>query len=253
MASAPPASRPRWDHVPEPVRDAVESRQGAPVGGIDYPGGGFTPGIAARLTFADGTRVFVKGITLDDPTARHYEVEAAVGPYLPHTVAPALLWSIRTAGWLLNGYEDLPGTMPALSPTSRDLLPRVVHPLPAAAGRLVGGPGWRGRGARGQGVVMSERRDRRRLHARARALGIPVEQVDRRAAPRHRPVRPLPEPAWPRTELPDRDDTRVTTQPVRSASPAFCCPITHDRQVLDGGTVMLLTRHTAGCPVWSAR
>ncbi|MFJ1757277.1 hypothetical protein [Kitasatospora sp. NPDC088134] len=32
-----------------------------------------------------------------------------------------------------------------------------------------------------------------------------------------------------------------------------CCSTTLTRSVLDGGTVLVLTRHTAGCPVWTAR
>ncbi|MFD0574297.1 phosphotransferase family protein [Kitasatospora gansuensis] len=101
----------------------MQSRQGAAPVGIDYPSGGFTPGIAARVDFTDGSRVFVKGIALNDRTARHYEAEAAVGPYLPPSVAPELLWSIRAGGWLLNAYEDIAGTIPDLSPTSPDLTP----------------------------------------------------------------------------------------------------------------------------------
>lgn len=99
---------------------------------------------------------------------------------------------------------------------------------------------------------MSERRERRRLHARARALGVPVEKIGRREAPQRRPVR-LPELAWPRTALPDRDDIRVPAQDVRPVPPVVCCTVTRVRQVLDGGTVVMLTRHTVDCPVWSAR
>ena len=97
---------------------------------------------------------------------------------------------------------------------------------------------------------MSERRDRRRLHARARALGVPLEQARRHPAPR--PTRPAPpaEPAWPRTELPDRDEDRPP-QPVWA--PSRCCPVTQTREVLAGGTVVMLTAHATGCPVWTAR
>jgi len=99
---------------------------------------------------------------------------------------------------------------------------------------------------------MSERRDRRRLHARARALGVPIEQAVRRPAPPQRPARALPEPSWPRTALPDRDEPRPDQLPV-PAAPVVCCTPTRHRQVLDGGTVVLLTQHATGCSVWSAR
>ena len=107
---------------------------------------------------------------------------------------------------------------------------------------------------------MSERRDRRRLHARARALGVPIEQAVRRHAPPRRPTRPAPEPSWPRTALPDRDEPlphrdepHAAALPVASPAPVDCCAATRHRQVLAGGTVVLLTRHATGCPVWSAR
>ncbi|MFI9329299.1 hypothetical protein ACIGZJ_17355 [Kitasatospora sp. NPDC052868] len=110
---------------------------------------------------------------------------------------------------------------------------------------------WRPGGGRVQGVTMSERRDRRRLHARARALGVPIEQAGRRASLR-RPARPVAQPAWPRTSMPDRDEAPAAVQAM-PAVPVACCTVTRDRQVTDGGTVVVLTRHTADCPVWSAR
>jgi len=127
-----------------------------------------------------------------------------------------------------------------------------IPDVPSGDFRIMRGRRWRGRGGRGQGVLMSERRDRRRLHARARALGVPIEQAGRWPAPPQRPTRALPEPSWPRTRLPDRDETRATPPPLTPA-PIVCCTVTRDRQVLDGGTVVQLTRHAAGCPVWSAR
>ncbi|MFC8452551.1 hypothetical protein [Kitasatospora sp. NPDC057223] len=37
------------------------------------------------------------------------------------------------------------------------------------------------------------------------------------------------------------------------AAPGGCCTTLHSRQVLEGGDVLLLTRHQVRCPVWSAR
>lgn len=98
---------------------------------------------------------------------------------------------------------------------------------------------------------MSERRDRRRLHARARALGVPIGQARRRVPPR-RPGPPVVEPAWPRTAVPDRDEAPAVVRATLPV-PVECCSASRDRQVTDGGTVVMLTRHTADCPVWSAR
>jgi len=52
----------RWGEVPEPVRRAVAGRLGAEVRAEDSRPGGFSPGVASRLTLADGRRVFVKAV-----------------------------------------------------------------------------------------------------------------------------------------------------------------------------------------------
>ncbi|MER8184477.1 hypothetical protein [Kitasatospora sp. NPDC094015] len=98
---------------------------------------------------------------------------------------------------------------------------------------------------------MSERRDRRRLHARARALGVPIEQAARRTFVR-RPERPLEQPTWWGTDLPDRDEAPAVVR-AAALSSMTCCTVVHDRQLSDGGTVVMVTRHAATCPIWSAR
>ncbi|MFB6892033.1 hypothetical protein ACFCX4_22300 [Kitasatospora sp. NPDC056327] len=60
------------------------------------------------------------------------------------------------------------------------------------------------------------------------------------------------EQRWPRTALPDRDEAPAVVVPTPPA-PVLCCSVSRERQVTDGGTVVVLTRHTADCPVWSAR
>nr|BEK62883.1 hypothetical protein KPHV_01100 [Kitasatospora purpeofusca] len=60
------------------------------------------------------------------------------------------------------------------------------------------------------------------------------------------------EPAWPRTEMPDRDEAPAVVREM-SPEPVTCCTVSRDRQVSDGGTVVMMTRHMADCPVWSAR
>jgi hypothetical protein len=123
---------------------------------------------------------------------------------------------------------------------------------------------------------MSERRNRRRLHARARALGIPIDQVPRRGAPVERPGRSFSTPSgdvprWRDSETPDRDVPGFPDEPVdwndgddwndsdgaddfgpcRSRS-ASCCEVVLTRRVMDGGTIVMLTTHSAECPVWSS-
>lgn len=41
--------------------------------------------------------------------------------------------------------------------------------------------------------------------------------------------------------------------PVMPAELAACCAVSRERQLTDGGTVVVLTFHTADCPAWSAR
>ncbi|GAA1992654.1 hypothetical protein [Kitasatospora viridis] len=115
---------------------------------------------------------------------------------------------------------------------------------------------------------MSERRNRRRLHARARALGVPLEQVPRRGGPSRRPDRssaaPFTDtPRWADTWTPYRepaasqdDDARwddpTDFEPHRSHTPR-CCETVLTRKLTDGGTVVMLTTHQAECPIWSTR
>ncbi|GAB7189014.1 hypothetical protein ATKI12_8845 [Kitasatospora sp. Ki12] len=50
-----------------------------------------------------------------------YRAEAAAGADLPSRVAPALLWTVETGGWLVLGFEDVDGTNPDLAPGSPGL------------------------------------------------------------------------------------------------------------------------------------
>ncbi|MFC8454404.1 hypothetical protein [Kitasatospora sp. NPDC057223] len=58
---------------------------------------------------------------------------------------------------------------------------------------------------------------------------------------------------WPRTELPDRDEPPAAAVRATPSAPVACCRPLYDRQITDGGTVVVLTRHVSGCPIWSAR
>ena len=67
-ASTPPAPplaagvRIGWADLPEPVRGWVETTLGSPVRSSVSQVGGFSPGVAARLVTADGSRAFVKAV-----------------------------------------------------------------------------------------------------------------------------------------------------------------------------------------------
>ncbi|WP_090096608.1 hypothetical protein [Lentzea jiangxiensis] len=76
--------------------------------------------IAASLMTEDGW-VFCKGIKADDHQAFMHRNEAAVNPFLPKDVAPRLLWRVDTDGWLLLGFEHVPGQHADFSPGSTGL------------------------------------------------------------------------------------------------------------------------------------
>ncbi|MFJ2752821.1 phosphotransferase [Streptomyces sp. NPDC087297] len=119
------AVRPEWGAVPDQVRAYIETRLGAAVTEAQMCGGGFTPGLAARLLLADGNRVFVKGIPDEHPMASVYREEARITAALPESApGPRVFWtetSGQAAGWSLLCLEDLPDGNPDLSPGSSDV------------------------------------------------------------------------------------------------------------------------------------
>ncbi|MFE5592912.1 phosphotransferase family protein [Streptomyces sp. NPDC056549] len=119
------AVRPEWGAVPEQVRTYIEARLGVAVSEAEMCGGGFTPGLAARLLLADGSRVFVKGIPDEHPMRSVYQAEARITEALPETApGPRVLWSAPSGqehGWSLLCLEDLPDGNPDVSPGSPDL------------------------------------------------------------------------------------------------------------------------------------
>ena len=52
-----------WDAIPEAIRAGIEGICGAPVVQARSQPGGFSPGLAARVLCADGTRHFVKAVS----------------------------------------------------------------------------------------------------------------------------------------------------------------------------------------------
>ncbi|WP_157846374.1 phosphotransferase [Streptomyces anulatus] len=138
-----PSVRPRWEDLPNDVRANVQARLGSPVVEVSHPEGGFTPGVAVRLTCADRNEVFLKAADLALPMASHYRAEAVVGEHLPSAIAPKLWWSLESHGWIVNAFEAVLGGEPDLRPGSADLpgvldvvgsLERELTPCPAPVG-----------------------------------------------------------------------------------------------------------------------
>jgi aminoglycoside phosphotransferase (APT) family kinase protein len=121
---APPAEgvRVAWQDVPRAVRGAIEQVCGARVTEARTQPGGFSPGVAARVRCADGTRWFVKAASAEhNPDApRLHRQEASVLAGLDPLIAAGRLPVPRlrgTAGlgpWFALVAEDVAGRQPAL-------------------------------------------------------------------------------------------------------------------------------------------
>ncbi len=117
-SSPPPAEgvRVHWEQLPQSIRHAIEQRIGDRVVRSVTQPGGFSPGLAARLTTAGGRDVFVKAVSeLANPDTpgmhrREAEVVAALPPEAP---VPRLLWTFDEGGWVALGFEAIGGHAPA--------------------------------------------------------------------------------------------------------------------------------------------
>ena len=145
-----------WNEVPDHVRGDVEAGLGSPVVEARTQHGGFSPGAAARLRCADGTRAFVKacGSVLNPDTPGLLRDEIVALDLLPDTVPHARLLAAYDDGdWVALTLEDVEGRHPALPWTERDLGPtlaalertgrsRAPKRLPAFGGRALLLTGW---------------------------------------------------------------------------------------------------------------
>jgi hypothetical protein len=154
-----------WDDLPDDVRARIEAAVG-PVVSTETMTGGFSPGLAARLTLASGETVFAKAVSgaQNEMAPRFHRREILVASRLPPTVpVPRLLWSWAAedpAGWVVLVFANVVGHPPAqpwnpaefrqvvsaLNDLSRNLTP---SPVPAeaigarATGLPIAGGYWR--------------------------------------------------------------------------------------------------------------
>jgi len=123
-----------YDALPAPVREWVDATLGSPVVQARTQPGGFSPGVAARLRCADGTRAFVKAVSAetnaDSPELhrRESEVLRALPAGLP---VPRLVAAYDETPWVALLIEDVEGRQPRL-PWDDAELDRVL----ALAGRV---------------------------------------------------------------------------------------------------------------------
>ncbi|HEV2891967.1 MAG TPA: hypothetical protein VGX28_16455 [Frankiaceae bacterium] len=159
FVESPQSDRLPWAALPPTVREGVASVLGSPVVSVVPRVGGFSPGVAAGVTLADGRRAFVKavGTPLNPHTPELYRHEVVVQGWLPRVPwTPALLGSWDDGDWVALAYEyvDAP-TVPvpwsASSLAAVAALVRTMHaslgPAPASAPpvsqSLEGGDAWR--------------------------------------------------------------------------------------------------------------
>ena len=142
----PPASgvRVAFEALPTDLRAAIDARLGSPVVAAATQDGGFSPGVAARLTLADGGRAFIKAVhPAANPQAPDlHRREGAVVAAMPADVpVPRWRWTIDegSAGWVVLAFDDVVGRQPAV-PWRADDLDAVLVALEALAERLTPSP-----------------------------------------------------------------------------------------------------------------
>ena len=121
MTSQPPRAagqRLAWTDLPDHIRNAIEIWLGEPVASAQSMSGGFSPGLAARLTTASGRRVFAKAVCAEpNPVApTFHRREILVASRLPENApTPRLRWSLDEGddGWVVLVFDDVEGRPPA--------------------------------------------------------------------------------------------------------------------------------------------
>lgn len=137
----PQARRISWPFLPPEMRSAIEGHCGSPVVSEDACELGFTPGFAALLTCANGSRHFVKAASAKAQrgSAMSYRAEIAVLRCLhPDVPAPRLLWSIDS-DWVALSTAYAGGRAPALPWRAAELV-ACLDALEAAAALLTPSP-----------------------------------------------------------------------------------------------------------------
>lgn len=128
----------RWHDLPEQIRAAAERALGSSVARDVPQSGGFSPGLASRLTLHDGQRVFAKAVG-SERNARSPELhrrEIAIMQALPHTLpTPTLQWEYDDGDWVVLVLDDVDGTMPD-EPWRPDQLRQAMTALEQLAERL---------------------------------------------------------------------------------------------------------------------
>jgi Phosphotransferase enzyme family len=106
-----------WAQLPTRVKASIGQLADRRVVAAANCEGGFSPGLASRLTLADGSMIFVKAIDAVawPDQAAMYRAEVSVAAALPAAVpAPRLLASRDDGHWVVLVFECIDGTEPDL-------------------------------------------------------------------------------------------------------------------------------------------
>lgn len=111
-----------WRDVPEDVRAGIERVCGAPVIEARTQPGGFSPGVAARVLCADGSRFFVKAVSaeVNADSPRYHRRESRILTALDPLIAagrlpvPRLRGTVDIGPWIALVIDDIDGHQPAL-------------------------------------------------------------------------------------------------------------------------------------------
>jgi len=147
--TAPPAegARVAWESVPPSVRAGIAAACGSPVIRARSQPGGFSPGLAARLECADGSRWFVKAVSADanphSPTMHRREAAMLAGlePLIAagELPVPRLRGVFEAPPWTALVLDDVDGRQPGV-PWDRSELALVLAGIDRLAAALTPSP-----------------------------------------------------------------------------------------------------------------
>ena len=109
--------RPPYSALPAVVQEWLAGVLGSPVEDAASESGGFSPGVAARVRCADGTRAFVKAVSaeVNPQTPDMHRTEARVTAELPASLgSPRLLASYDDGTWVVLVLEEVDGRPPVV-------------------------------------------------------------------------------------------------------------------------------------------
>ncbi|PCE15978.1 hypothetical protein AUC47_10730 [Microbacterium sp. SZ1] len=107
-------ARLEWSQLPAGIRARVEEIAGSPVSEARTQHGGFSAGMASRIVFADGRRLFIKAIPASSPgTFDLYRREADILRTIPRDLPAAhLIDAFIDEDWAVLAIEDVDGRHP---------------------------------------------------------------------------------------------------------------------------------------------